>query len=81
MPYVTCSCGVRLLYLTTQDGPVEHWSKRDIEECAENKGRELNEDLIKCPRIARLILEDFAERRAQLARLKGPRRPGQHSGE
>lgn len=72
MTYVQCSCGVSLLYLTTNDGPVEHWSKANIEGCQEIQAHGFDESGTKCLRINRLVLGDFAARRIALARLRAP---------
>jgi hypothetical protein len=76
MPYVTCSCGVRLLYQHTPEGAQEHWSLNDILGCAERKQGNVVDAAaeIKCARIGGLIADDVAERRQRLASLKRPRR-------
>ena len=76
MTYVQCSCGVSLLYLTTNDGPVEHWSKANMKGCPEIQTHGLNQSGTKCLRITRLVLGDFAARRIALARLRGPLKSG-----
>jgi len=71
MPYVTCPCGVCLLYRDTPDGPVEHWSARDIEKCPDAQASTGDAGTIKCSRINRHIIDSFVERRERLLRLRG----------
>jgi hypothetical protein len=76
MPYVTCSCGVRLLYRHTPEGIQEHWSRPDVLGCEELKRRDIVDATseTKCARIGGLIAEDVAERRQRLAHLQRRRR-------
>ena len=71
MPYVTCPCGVRLLYRDSPDGPIEHWSRQDVEKCLEVQVSNGDADTSRCSRINRQILDNFVERREQIIRLRG----------
>ena len=71
MPYVTCPCGVRLLYRDSPDGPIEHRSRQDVEKCLEVDVSKAAADTCRCSRINRQILDNFVERREQIIRLSG----------
>jgi hypothetical protein len=59
MTYVTCQCGVRLLYVRAAQGPEQHWSKADIKACQLQDAEKGVEP--QCPRIDQLVNDDFAD--------------------
>jgi len=74
MTYVTCPCGVRLLYLRTAAGPEQHWSKADIGACQQQSDVAEEERLPQCRHIDELVSSDFTDWRRRMDDLR--RRPG-----
>jgi hypothetical protein len=72
MTFVSCSCGVQLLYRRLPEGPDLHWSKADVRAC---KALQVTEDgKPSCAEIERLITADYEEWKKQLGTLRGPLR-------
>jgi hypothetical protein len=68
MTFVTCSCGVELLYRRLPEGPDMHWNKACVAQC---KRLQMGDDgKARCTEIERLVDEDYTEWRRQLNALR-----------